>query len=153
MALGLLVAPAALIFPRLAPEHGDPRAPLDPPGIALLAVAVGGLVLIVNRLPLLGLGTTIFTIGTITALAWAALVARSRRHREPALPLRELADPVLRRAMLAAAWARQRSRDPVRAHRRSARPRHRAVPAGLFLRWRSSSGLFGSQRVVSERIG
>jgi MFS family permease len=100
MALGLLVAPAALIFPRLAPEPGDPRAPLDPPGIALLAVAVGGLVLIVNRLPLVGLGTTILTIGTITALAWTALVARSRRHREPALPLRELADPVLRRAML-----------------------------------------------------
>lgn len=100
MALGLLVAPAALILPRLAPEPGDPGAPLDPPGIALLAVAVGGLVLMVNRLPLLGLGSTILAIGTVTAVAWTALVIRSRRHREPALPLRELADPVLRRAMM-----------------------------------------------------
>jgi MFS family permease len=100
MALGLLVAPAALIFPRLAPEPGDPSAPIDPPGIALLAVAVGGLVLIVNRLPLIGLGMPILAFGTIAALAGTALIARSRRHREPALPLRELADPVLRRAML-----------------------------------------------------
>ncbi|HXG39491.1 MAG TPA: MFS transporter, partial [Candidatus Limnocylindrales bacterium] len=42
MALGLLVAPTALLYPRLAPEPGDPRARVDVPGIVLLATAVGG---------------------------------------------------------------------------------------------------------------
>jgi MFS family permease len=100
MALGLFVAPAALVFPRLAPEPGDRNAPLDAPGIALLAVGVGGLVLLVNRLPVLGLGAEIAAIAAGTAAAWLLLVTRSRRHRAPALPLAELADPVLRRAML-----------------------------------------------------
>ena len=100
MALGLLVAPAALLFPRLAPEPGDREAPLDLPGIALLAVGVGGLILLINRVPVLGLGPPIVATVAATALALGLLVVRSRGHRAPALPLAELADPVLRRAML-----------------------------------------------------
>lgn len=100
MALGLLVAPAALLYPRLAPEPGDPRRALDPVGIGLLAVGVGGLVLTVNRLPVLGLGPPLAAIVAVTVVAWLALVVRSRHHVAPALPLAELRDPVLRRAML-----------------------------------------------------
>lgn len=104
MALGLLVAPAAFIFPRLAPEPGDPRAHLDVPGMILLAVAVGALVALVNRLPLLGLGPATATIAAISVVAFALLVIRSRGRTEPALPRAELADAVLRRAMLLGAF-------------------------------------------------
>jgi MFS family permease len=100
MALGLFVAPAGLLFPRLAPEPGDPEAPLDLPGIALLAVGVGGVVLLINRLPLLGVAPAMVATIAATALALGLLVVRSRGQRAPALPLAELADPVLRRAML-----------------------------------------------------
>ncbi len=100
MALGLLVAPAAFIFPRLAPEPGDRHARLDVPGMILLAVAVGALVAFVNRAPLLGLGTATAAIVAIGIGAFALLVIRSRGRAEPALPRAQLADPVLRRAML-----------------------------------------------------
>jgi MFS family permease len=100
MALGLLVAPAAFVYPRLAPERGDPRAPLDLPGIVLLAAGVGGLVLLVNRLPLLGIAPLTVGIALVTGGLLALLVVLSRRRIEPALPLAELRDPVLRRAML-----------------------------------------------------
>jgi MFS family permease len=100
MALGLLVGPTALIFPRLAPERGDPRARLDIPGMALLAVAVGALIVFVNRLPLVGVASLTVALVAAGAIAFGLLVARSRNRPEPALPLRELADPVLRRAML-----------------------------------------------------
>jgi MFS family permease len=100
MALGLLVAPATLIVPRLAPEPGDRGARLDPIGIALLAVGVAGIVLSINRIPLLGIVPLTAGLVAATLLAWTALVWHSRRVHEPALPLRELADPVLRRSML-----------------------------------------------------
>lgn len=100
MALGLLVAPAALIIPRLDPTPGDRTAPLDVPGIALLAVSVAGVVLTINRLPVLGLGPVIAAIIGVAAVAFVLLTIRSRGRVEPALPLGELAHPVLRRAML-----------------------------------------------------
>lgn len=100
MALGLLVAPAALIIPRLDPTPGDRTAPLDVPGIALLAVSVAGVVLTINRLPVLGVGPIIGAIVLIAGAAFVLLTLRSRGRVEPALPLGELAHPVLRRAML-----------------------------------------------------
>lgn len=99
MALGLFVAPAALLFQRLAPEPGDPDAPLDPVGMVLLALGVGGLVLTVNRLPVLGLGAPIALLAALTAAIWVALIARSRNRTAPALPIAELRESVLRRAM------------------------------------------------------
>jgi MFS family permease len=100
MAIGLLVAPAAFIFPRLAPEPGDPKAPLDVPGMLLLAVAVGALVSLVNRLPVLGLGEVTGGMVLVGVVAFALLIVRSRRRLDPAWPRIELRDPVLRRAML-----------------------------------------------------
>jgi MFS family permease len=100
MALGLLVAPAALIFPRLAPEPGDPRAPVDVLGMGLLAVAVGALVTLVNRLPVLGLAPATIALAVVATVGLGLLLIRSRGRAEPALPLAELRDPVLRRAMV-----------------------------------------------------
>lgn len=100
MALGLLVAPAVLVIPRLDPTPGEPGAPLDLPGILLLGIVVGAAVLMVNRLPVLGLGPELGALALVLVITLAALVARSRGRTEPALPLRELANPVLRRVML-----------------------------------------------------
>jgi MFS family permease len=88
------------VFPRLAPEPGDPRAPLDLPGMALLAIAVGALVTFVNRLPVLGVAPLTVGLGVIAVVTLGLLITRSRHRLAPALPLRELADAVLRRAML-----------------------------------------------------
>jgi MFS family permease len=68
--------------------------------MGLLAVAVGALVTLVNRLPVLGIEALTVALGLIAAASFGLLVARSRGRVEPALPLRELTDPVLRRAML-----------------------------------------------------
>ena len=106
MALGLLVAPAAFIFPRLAPEPGDRTAPLDVPGMVLLALTVGALVLLVNRLPVLGIGPATGAIVAVGGASFALLVARSRGRAYAALPRTEIADAVLRRAMLLG-WAGQ----------------------------------------------
>jgi MFS family permease len=99
MALGLLVAPWLPILPRLAGDAARHDEPLDFPGMGLLAVTVGCLVLLINRLPVLGFGLPtglLFAVGLAAALV---LVARSRGRAHAALPLRILADPVLRRMM------------------------------------------------------
>ena len=100
MALGLLVAPAALVIPRLDREPGRRDATIDVPGMVLLAVAVGGLVLVINRLPVMGLGLPLLVIAALSTVAGAVLVGRSRGRSGAALPLRELGDGVLRRMML-----------------------------------------------------
>ncbi len=100
MALGLLVAPAVFIIPRLDSTPGDRTAPLDMPGIVLLAVSVAGVVLTINRLPVLGVGPVIGAIVLVAGVAFAMLAHRSRGRVEPALPLGELAHPILRRAMV-----------------------------------------------------
>jgi predicted MFS family arabinose efflux permease len=68
--------------------------------MGLLAVAVGALIVFVNRLPLVGVASLTVALLAVGAIAFGLLVARSRNRPEPALPLRELGDPVLRRAML-----------------------------------------------------
>lgn len=100
MALGLFVAPAALVIPRLDREPGRPDVPIDVLGMVLLAIAVGGLVLVINRLPVMGLGLPLLVIACVSAVAGAVLVRRSRGRPGAALPLRELGDGVLRRMML-----------------------------------------------------
>ena len=100
MALGLFVAPAALIIPRLDREPGRSDATIDVPGIALLAISVGGLVLVINRLPVMGLGVPLLAIAAFSAAAGLVLVRRSRGRPGAALPLQELRDGVLRRMML-----------------------------------------------------
>lgn len=100
MALGLLVAPWLVILPRLAGEDPGRRdAPLDPPGMALLSLTVGCLVLLINRLPILGLGLPIGLLVGVGAAAGAWLVVRSRGRPHAALPLGILRDPILRRMM------------------------------------------------------
>ncbi len=100
MALGLLVAPAALVIPRFDRRPGDPTVPVDVLGIVLLAVTVGAIVLTINRAPVLGLGPEVAAMAVIGVTAGGLLVLRSRGRVGPALPLRELRDGVLRRAML-----------------------------------------------------
>ena len=99
MALGLFVAPWVVILPRLAGDAEREDVPLDLPGMALLSLAVGCLVLVINRLPMLGLGLPIGLLLGAGAAAGAWLVARSRGQPHAALPLGILADPVLRRMM------------------------------------------------------
>jgi DHA2 family metal-tetracycline-proton antiporter-like MFS transporter/DHA2 family florfenicol/chloramphenicol resistance protein-like MFS transporter len=100
MALGLFVAPAALVIPRLDREAGRREATIDVPGIVLLAIAVGGLVLVINRLPVMGLGGPLLAIAALSTAAGVVLVRRSRGRPGAALPLQELGDGVLRRMML-----------------------------------------------------
>lgn len=100
MALGLFVAPAALVIPRLDREPGRRDATIDVPGMVLLAIAVGGLVLVINRLPVMGLGLPLLVTACVSTAAGAVLVRRSRGRPGAALPLRELGDGVLRRMMM-----------------------------------------------------
>lgn len=100
MALGLFVAPAALVIPRLDREPGRRDVTIDVPGIVLLAISVGGLILVINRLPVMGLGLPPLAMAVVSAGAGALLVRRSRGRPGAALPLQELGDGVLRRMML-----------------------------------------------------
>lgn len=100
MALGLLVAPAALVIPRLDREPGRRDVTVDLPGIALLAISVGGIVLVINRLPVMGVGLPLIALAAVSVGAGTLLVRRSRGRPGAALPLQELRDGVLRRMML-----------------------------------------------------
>ncbi len=100
MALGLFVAPAAFVIPRLDREPGRRDATIDLPGIALLAISVGGTVLVINRLPVMGVGLPLIALAAVSLGTGALLVRRSRGRPGAALPLPELRDVVLRRMML-----------------------------------------------------
>lgn len=100
MALGMLVAPTIPIVLTFDRDRGDPAAPVDLRGIALLAGAVGALVLLFNRGPVLG-----FASGPIVAaaVAFAALstllVLHGRRRSWSAFPLAIVGDRGLQRVM------------------------------------------------------
>jgi MFS family permease len=100
MALGLLVAPAALLIWRFDPDRGRSDVRLDGRGIVLLAVAVLSLVYVVNRLPVLGLDPTV--IGAVlTCLGGAALLLRHlQRTPLPIIPISLIRDRALLGLML-----------------------------------------------------
>jgi MFS family permease len=100
MALGLLVAPAAAVIWRFDRDRGSPDAPLDRVGIALLGGTVGSLVLLVNRLPVLGASVPTGIAALALVVLGAILVAHSRGRPDAALPLEILADARLRAAMI-----------------------------------------------------
>ncbi len=100
MAIGLLIIPAAPIVWRIGRHRGNPAAPLDGLGMVLLAGTVGCLILLVNRLPVLGLTalTAVALIGLIVLGGW--LVLHSSRRHDAALPIDLLGDRPLARVMM-----------------------------------------------------
>jgi MFS family permease len=100
MALGMLVAPAALIVWRFDPDRGRSSAGVDVPGIGLLAVTVLGLVFVVNRLPVLGPEPTVVGALVAAAVAGALLLRHLGRARTPVVPLSLLRDRGLLALML-----------------------------------------------------
>jgi MFS family permease len=96
MALGVLIAPAAVLILRFDRERGSRSAPLDFAGMALLAVTVLCLVFAVNRFPVLGPSPAVVVAVAAFVFVGALLLRHGRRARFPALPPAILGD----RAML-----------------------------------------------------
>ncbi|HEY3523728.1 MAG TPA: MFS transporter, partial [Candidatus Limnocylindrales bacterium] len=100
MALGILVAPAALLVWRFDPDRGRRDARLDVGGIALLAAAVLALVFVVNRLPVLGPEAIVLGAAIVALVAGAVLHVHLGRTRAPVVPLAMLHDRGLQALML-----------------------------------------------------
>jgi MFS family permease len=99
MALGLLVAPAALVIWRFDRDRGSPTQSLDRNGIVLLAGAVACLVFLVNRVPVLGPSPAIgVAAAAFVTLGWL-LLRHSRGREDAAFALDVVGDPRLRRVM------------------------------------------------------
>ncbi|HEU4674238.1 MAG TPA: MFS transporter [Candidatus Limnocylindrales bacterium] len=92
MALGMLVAPAALLVWRFDPDRGRRDAGLDLPGIGLLALAVLALVFVVNRLPVLGPAPIVVAMALVAVGAGAVLHGHLARAERPVVPLGMLHD-------------------------------------------------------------
>lgn len=95
MALGMLVAPAAIAIWRFDPDRGRRSARLDAPGIALLAVAVLALVFAVNRFPVLGPQPAVVAAAALALGVGVVLHRRLATAAAPVVPLAILHDRAL----------------------------------------------------------
>lgn len=103
MALGMLVAPLVPLLGRFDDDRGRSDARVDVRGIALLGAAIGSLVFLVNRVPVLGPASPPILGATAVLLVAAGLLrAHGRRRPWAALPLDVVGDVRLRRVMLLA---------------------------------------------------
>lgn len=102
VALGLLVAPAGPLLWRLEAkwDRPDPTTSLDLPGIALVTVAVSSLVLLLNRLPVLGVATLTIVAAGVLLVSGTALVRHVTLRRGTAFPRELVTDGRLWRLML-----------------------------------------------------
>ena len=86
VAIGILIAPAAALVLYDLPERGDPTRQLDYAGAASAVLMIGGLVYILNRLPVDG--ATLLTGIAILVAALGSLFSalQSNRHPAPFMP-------------------------------------------------------------------